>query len=150
MRLRFILPELEAFTRLNPARGSADIDNDELNIPRAEQAADVIFGERSDPCRGLESIMSPQFAERQVRHDLERGVHVAATDLIVVQELNGSAVPAVGVTVRRVKALDFGGCNSRPETGSLHPSIMQRLGGLANRLRCTSTLPVQITRRGFE
>jgi hypothetical protein len=24
-----------------------------------------------------------------VRHDLERGVHFAATDLIVVQELNG-------------------------------------------------------------
>lgn len=89
MRLRFILPELEAFTRLNPPRGSADIHNDELNIPRSEQAADVIFGERSDPCRGLESIISPQFAERQVRHDLERDIHVAATDLIVVQELNG-------------------------------------------------------------
>ena len=89
MRLRFILPKLEAFTRLNPARGSADIDNDELNIPRSEQAADVIFGERSDPCRGLESIIPPQFAERQVRHDLERGIHIAATDLIVVQELNG-------------------------------------------------------------
>src|SRR6202035_1105514 len=88
MRLRFIPPELEAFTRSNPARGSADIHNDELNIPRSEQAADVMFGERSDPCRGVESIISPQFAERQVRHDLERGVHVAATDLIVVQELN--------------------------------------------------------------
>ena len=62
MRLRFILPELEAFTRLNPARGSADIDNDELSSPGSEQAADVIFGERSDPCRGLESIISPQFA----------------------------------------------------------------------------------------
>jgi len=60
MRLRFILPELEAFTRLNPARGSADIDNDELSSPGSEQAADVIFGERSDPCRGLESIISPQ------------------------------------------------------------------------------------------
>ena len=88
MRLRFIPPELEAFTRSNPARGSADIHNDELNIPRSEQAADVIFGERSDPCRGVESIISPQFAERQVRHDLERGVHVASTDLIVVQELD--------------------------------------------------------------
>jgi len=89
MRLRFILPELEAFTRLNPARRSADIHNDELNIPRSEQAADVIFGERSNPCLGLESIISPQFAERQVRHDLERGIHVAVTDLIVVQRLNG-------------------------------------------------------------
>ncbi|SPF47875.1 hypothetical protein SBA1_790008 [Candidatus Sulfotelmatobacter kueseliae] len=27
----------------------------------------------------------------------------------------------VGVTVRREKALDFSGCNSRPGTGSLHP-----------------------------
>jgi hypothetical protein len=86
MRLRFILPELEALTWLNPARGSADIDNDELSSPGSEQAADVIFGERSDPCLGLESIISPQFVERQVRHDSERGIHVAATDLIVVQE----------------------------------------------------------------
>ena len=48
-----------------------------------------------------------------MRHDLERGVHVAATDLIVVQELNGERLarswvvgqyddplPGVGVTVR--------------------------------------------------
>ena len=34
----------------------------------------------------------------------------------------------VGLTVRRAKALDFGEWNSRPGTGSLHPSIMQRLG----------------------
>ena len=27
----------------------------------------------------------------------------------------------VGVKVRRGKALDFSGCNSRPGTGSLHP-----------------------------
>ena len=27
----------------------------------------------------------------------------------------------VGITVRREKALDFSGCNSRPGTGSLHP-----------------------------
>jgi hypothetical protein len=38
MRLRFILPELEAFIRLNPARYRADIHNDELNFPRSEQA----------------------------------------------------------------------------------------------------------------
>jgi hypothetical protein len=43
-RLRFILPELEAFTRLNPARYRADIHNDELNCPSSEQAANVIFG----------------------------------------------------------------------------------------------------------
>jgi len=36
-----------------------------------------------------------------VRHDLEGSFHFAATDLIVVQELNGSAVPAVGKTVLR-------------------------------------------------
>ena len=29
--------------------------------------------------------------------------------------------PRVGETVRREKALDFSGCNSRPGTGSLHP-----------------------------
>ena len=27
----------------------------------------------------------------------------------------------IDVTVRREKALDFSGCNSRPGTGSLHP-----------------------------
>lgn len=89
MGLCFTLPELEALTRLNPARGSADSDNDELNRPISEETADVIFGKRSDPRRGPESIMSPQLSQREVRHDLERGVHVASTDLIVVQELNG-------------------------------------------------------------
>jgi len=64
MRLRLILPELEAFIRLNPVRYRADIHNDELNFPRSEQATDVIFGERYAPCGGLESIISPQFAER--------------------------------------------------------------------------------------
>jgi hypothetical protein len=129
MRLRFILPELEAFTRLNPARRSADIDNDELSSPGSEQAADVIFGERSDPCRGLESIISPQFAEWQVRHGLERAVHIAATDLIVVQELNGGAVPAVGVTVRRERRWTPAGASSdtapqsAPDSCSAGPAI---------------------------
>ena len=31
----------------------------------------------------------------------------------------------VGVTVRREKALDFSGCNSRPGTGSLHPVAIE-------------------------
>ena len=53
----------------------------------------------------------------------------------------------INVTVRREKALNFSGCNSRPETGSLHPAVMRVLGVLANRLKCTSTFPVQITRR---
>jgi hypothetical protein len=30
-----------------------------------------------------------------------------------------------GVTVRREKALDFSGCNSRPETGSLHHAVAE-------------------------
>jgi hypothetical protein len=32
---------------------------------------------------------------------------------------------SVGVTVRREKALDFSGCNSRPGTGSLHPVAIE-------------------------
>ena len=32
---------------------------------------------------------------------------------------------AVGETVRREKALDFSGCNSRPGTGSLHPVAIE-------------------------
>jgi hypothetical protein len=31
----------------------------------------------------------------------------------------------LGVTVRREKALDFSGCNSRPGTGSLHPVAIE-------------------------
>jgi hypothetical protein len=31
----------------------------------------------------------------------------------------------VVVTVRREKALDFSGCNSRPGTGSLHPVAIE-------------------------
>jgi hypothetical protein len=35
-------------------------------------------------------------------------------------------VPSVvGVMVRREKALDFSGCNSRPGTGSLHPVAIE-------------------------
>jgi hypothetical protein len=32
---------------------------------------------------------------------------------------------SAGVTVRREKALDFSGCNSRPGTGSLHPVAIE-------------------------
>jgi hypothetical protein len=35
------------------------------------------------------------------------------------------ASPIVGVKVRREKALDFSGCNSRPGTGSLHPVAIE-------------------------
>jgi hypothetical protein len=31
----------------------------------------------------------------------------------------------IGVIVRRGKALDFSGCNSRPGTGSLHPVAIE-------------------------
>jgi hypothetical protein len=34
-------------------------------------------------------------------------------------------VTVVGVTVRREKALDFSGCNSRPGTGSFHPVAIE-------------------------
>ena len=53
----------------------------------------------------------------------------------------------VGEKVRRWKAAGRQRCNSRPETGSLHRAVMRVHGGLTNHLRCTSTLPVQITRR---
>jgi hypothetical protein len=32
---------------------------------------------------------------------------------------------SIGETVRREKALDFSGCNSRPGTGSLHPVAIE-------------------------
>jgi len=35
------------------------------------------------------------------------------------------AFAVTGVTVRREKALDFSGCNSRPGTGSLHPVAIE-------------------------
>jgi hypothetical protein len=35
----------------------------------------------------------------------------------------GMTPSVADVTVRREKALDFSGCNSRPGTGSLHPTI---------------------------
>jgi hypothetical protein len=34
-------------------------------------------------------------------------------------------LPVVDVIVRREKALDFSGCNSRPGTGSLHPVAIE-------------------------
>ena len=76
MRLRFHLPELEAFTLLNPSRGSTDIDDNELNRPRPEEAKDVLFGKRSESCGGPESIVPPQLSKGQACHDLECGVHV--------------------------------------------------------------------------
>jgi hypothetical protein len=48
------------------------------------------------------------------------------------QSFRGLCVPTHGrcrlvvyVTVRREKALDFSGCNSRPGTGSLHPVAIE-------------------------
>jgi hypothetical protein len=37
----------------------------------------------------------------------------------------GAGGPIVDVIVRREKALDFSGCNSRPGTGSLHPVAIE-------------------------
>jgi hypothetical protein len=36
-----------------------------------------------------------------------------------------SGSSSIGETVRREKALDFSGCNSRPGTGSLHPVAIE-------------------------
>ena len=36
-----------------------------------------------------------------------------------------TVVALVGEKVRREKALDFSGCNSRPGTGSLHPVAIE-------------------------
>jgi len=37
----------------------------------------------------------------------------------------GASLVSIDVTVRREKALDFSGCNSRPGTGSLHPVAIE-------------------------
>jgi hypothetical protein len=36
-----------------------------------------------------------------------------------------SEAPIIGEKVRREKALDFSGCNSRPGTGSFHPVAIE-------------------------
>jgi hypothetical protein len=45
MRLYLTLPEVEAFTFRNPARGRAHIDNDKLNKTRSKELPDTLFGE---------------------------------------------------------------------------------------------------------
>ena len=42
-----------------------------------------------------------------------------------------TAFALIGEKVRREKALDFSGCNSRPGTGSLHPVAIEN-GGTGN------------------
>ena len=42
-------------------------------------------------------------------------------------DLRKTTVWLVGETVRREKALDFSGCNSRPGTGSLHPVAIETI-----------------------
>jgi hypothetical protein len=39
--------------------------------------------------------------------------------------LRENVLRQLAVTVRREKALDFSGCNSRPGTGSLHPVAIE-------------------------
>jgi len=39
--------------------------------------------------------------------------------------LSGDVIKIAGVNVRREKALDFSGWNSRPGTGSLHPVAIE-------------------------
>jgi hypothetical protein len=48
----------------------------------------------------------------------ETGKSMKVMELTVV-------LKTAGVTVRREKALDFCGCNSRPGTGSLHPVAIE-------------------------
>jgi|HubBroStandDraft_3_1064219.scaffolds.fasta_scaffold57790_2 hypothetical protein len=38
---------------------------------------------------------------------------------------NRESSASIGETVRREKALDFSGCNSRPGTGSFHPVAIE-------------------------
>jgi len=44
-RLYFPFPEIKTFTRGNPSRGHAHIDNDELNRSRSEELSDTFFRE---------------------------------------------------------------------------------------------------------
>jgi hypothetical protein len=43
----------------------------------------------------------------------------------ITDQAVASSKASTGVTVRREKALDFSGCNSRPGTGSLHPVAIE-------------------------
>jgi hypothetical protein len=58
----------------------------------------------------------------------------------IIPEKAGRSKSVVGVTVRREKALDFGGCNSRPGTGFAPPDVRltmkQRVPMLGNLPRC--------------
>ena len=40
---------------------------------------------------------------------------------------DAALLKSIDVTVRREKALDFSGCNSRPGTGSLHPVAIETI-----------------------
>src|SRR5271166_1541138 len=43
----------------------------------------------------------------------------------VIRAANWWIIVSIGEKVRRGKALDFSGCNSRPGTGSLHPVTIE-------------------------
>jgi hypothetical protein len=77
VRLYFVPPEIEAFTGWNPSRCHSNIGNDKLNGARCEELADIIEGDRFPARGGREPVVSPQFAERQLSHDPELGVHDA-------------------------------------------------------------------------
>ena len=59
------------------SRGYADIGDHKLNGAGGKELPDIIMGERFPTCGGREHVTSPQFAERQVSHDPEIGVHDA-------------------------------------------------------------------------
>ena len=40
---------------------------------------------------------------------------------------DAALLKSIDVTVRREKALDFSGCNSRPGTGSFHPVAIETM-----------------------
>jgi hypothetical protein len=47
------------------------------------------------------------------------------TVIVSSPKCSSTRTASIGVTVRREKALDFSGCNSRPGTGSLHPVAIE-------------------------
>ena len=55
---------------------------------------------------------------------------------VIVQDtprtlLGDQSLRSIGETVRREKALDFSGCNSRPGNGSLHPVAIEKNNDLS-------------------
>jgi hypothetical protein len=77
VRLDLVFPEPIAILKLNPLEWHTSIGHDELHPSGAQPPSNIIARQPSATGARYESVVPPQLAQREMRHDSGLGVHVS-------------------------------------------------------------------------